>query len=219
VVYARRVGDHTVTLQVSGLLWNRSLVMRDVETGSLWSHILGECMDGARKGETLETLPSVMTTWGTWRKEHEKTTVLNMPRTSREYDRRFYSQPEKFVVGVVLGGVAKAYPFDVMRETPTIQDTIGGKPVLVTFDSQSTQSSVFSRKLDKDVVTFLPKLRDGTLRDVQTGSLWDPKTGRATEGSLAGQSLRLIPSIVSYRAAWDIFHPESLHAKPATPSS
>ena len=40
-MYAREAKGQTLTFQVSGMLWKRSLVMRDIETGSLWSHLLG----------------------------------------------------------------------------------------------------------------------------------------------------------------------------------
>ena len=53
-MYARKVGDQVLTLQVSGKLWNRSLVIRDIETESLWSHILGKCMDGDLKDATFD---------------------------------------------------------------------------------------------------------------------------------------------------------------------
>ena len=56
MVYASEVGGKKLTFQVSGKLWNRSLVMRDLETGSLWSHILGECMEGELMGKKLELI-------------------------------------------------------------------------------------------------------------------------------------------------------------------
>ena len=61
-MYDRQVKDQEVTLTVSGKLWNRSLVMQDTETKSLWSHILGEAMDGELKGVVLKSLPSDMVT-------------------------------------------------------------------------------------------------------------------------------------------------------------
>ena len=63
------------------MLWNRSLVMYDVETKSNWSHILGRAMDGEMKGTRLEMLPSeifarqVFTTY-----EDEKLGVELIPR-------------------------------------------------------------------------------------------------------------------------------------------
>ena len=72
-MYARTVGQQTLTLAVSGLLWNRSLVMIDQETGSHWSHLMGTAMKGPLKGEKLEVFPSTMTDWATWRAKYVNT--------------------------------------------------------------------------------------------------------------------------------------------------
>ena len=48
-MYARKTKERTLTFGVSGMLWNRSLVMYDRETKSLWSHMLGEAMQGRLK--------------------------------------------------------------------------------------------------------------------------------------------------------------------------
>jgi len=69
-VHAREVDDQTLTLLVSGKLWRNSLVMQDLETGSLWSHITGEALEGELAGTMLEILPSIQTTWGEWRAAH-----------------------------------------------------------------------------------------------------------------------------------------------------
>ena len=69
-MHAREVDDQTLTLLVSGKLWRNSLVMQDLETGSLWSHITGEALEGELAGTMLEILPSIQTTWGEWRAAH-----------------------------------------------------------------------------------------------------------------------------------------------------
>jgi hypothetical protein len=48
-VYATNVDKQKLTFCVSGQLWNRSLVMMDLETKSLWSHLLGRGMQGKHK--------------------------------------------------------------------------------------------------------------------------------------------------------------------------
>lgn len=98
-MYDRQVKDQEVTLTVSGKLWNRSLVMQDTETKSLWSHILGEAMDGELKGVVLKSLPSDMVTWNKWKAAHPTTTVLNLKRSSRNYTKEFYKDPSQFVIG------------------------------------------------------------------------------------------------------------------------
>ena len=73
--------------------------MMDVETGSLWSHILGEAMQGELKGTQLDSLPCDMVTWEAWLREHPKTTVLNLSRHKKHnYTREFYRQPERFLI-------------------------------------------------------------------------------------------------------------------------
>jgi hypothetical protein len=56
VVYGREVNGKRLTLGVSGKLWRNSLVMFDRETGTLWSQITGEAVEGPLKGARLPKL-------------------------------------------------------------------------------------------------------------------------------------------------------------------
>ncbi len=206
-MYAREVDDKALTLVVSGMLWNRSLVMQDKETGSLWSHLLGEAMQGPLKGKRLEQVPSVMTDWETWRKQHPDGTVVMLSRTSREYTRQFYQRPERFVLGVLAGGSSRAWAFDVLMKEPALNDRVGSTDVLVTFDKRSATARLYERKLQDQVLTF--RLKEGKLMDQPTGSTWDPLTGRAVAGPHEGKHLKALPAVVSYRQAWQQFHPRS----------
>ncbi len=76
MVYARTHGDATLTFIVSGKLWRNSMIMQDEETGTLWSHVTGEALDGALAGARLEMIPSVQTTWSEWVAAHPDTRVL-----------------------------------------------------------------------------------------------------------------------------------------------
>ena len=202
-----------MTFQVSGKLWNRSLVMRDMETGSLWSHILGSCMEGALRGSDLKILAAVMTTWDDWRKKNPHTTVLNLPRTSLGYDKHFYSNPRRFVLGVVVNGKPKAFPFDLLKTRPIFEDTIEEEPVLVVFDRDSTRALMLSRDLKDRTLSFELTLDEGFLVDKETKSGWDPVRGEAVRGILKGSRLKMLPAIVSYRRSWEVFHPDSEYAR------
>lgn len=207
-MYARSAKGRTLTLGVSGMLWNRSLVMYDRETNSLWSHILGKAMQGPLKGAELKQIPSVMTDWRTWREKHPKSTVLWMSRTSNEYRRTFYRQPEKFVLGIVDGENSKSWGFDVLMRNPAKNDSWLKQPVLVAFERQSITARLFHRLIGDRVLTF--QMAGGRLTDRETGSLWEPVTGRAVQGPLAGQYLKALPAIVSYKHTWNAFHPSGV---------
>ena len=96
----------------------RSLVMKDVETSSEWSHVLGEAMIGELKGQKLELLVSDMVTWGAWKRLHPDTTVMNLPRTTMDFDSDFYSKPDQFVFGLIVRGEAYALPLPLLMSDP-----------------------------------------------------------------------------------------------------
>jgi hypothetical protein len=206
-VYARDVDGQTLTLVVSGMLWQSSLVMMDQETRSLWSHLLGEAKRGPLKGKRLEQIPSVMTDWESWRKEHPDGSVVVLDRTHGAYTREFYARPERFVLGVVVDGQAKAWPFDLLQQTPARNDPVSGRPVLVAFDRTSVTARLYDRRFQERVLTF--QMEGGKLTDQQTGSTWEPVSGRAVAGPLKGKYLTPLPAIVSYRKVWRAFHPQS----------
>lgn len=206
-MYAARAGDRDLTFVVSGLLWQRSLVMKDLETESLWAHLLGRAMRGPLEGEQLEALPSIMTDWKTWRDDHPDTTVLNLSRTSRDYRREFYRDPSQFVIGIVVGGVARAWPFDQLIRQPVVNDELQEQGVLITFVAESRTARVFDRRVAGRTLTF--SRVNGRLLDQQTGTQWDPVTGGALAGPLKGAQLTPEVGVVAYRRAWEGFYPES----------
>jgi hypothetical protein len=189
-------------------LWNRSLVMQDLETGSLWSHILGKAMAGSLKGAELDLIPAVMTDWKSWREQHPDSTVLALSRTAREYTAQFQKRPERFVLGISLGERAKAYPFDLLARQQVINDSFLGRPVLATFEVQSTAAQLFDRTVGEGILTFAAR-PDGLMEDAETGSLWHPIRGDCLEGELKGAQLRPMPAIVSFRHVWTQFHPNT----------
>jgi len=188
------------------MLWQRSLVMKDLETGSLWSHLLGRAMSGPLKDTELESIPSVMTDWKTWRTEHPDGTVLNLLRTSLDYLREFYHDRSQFVIGVA-DGPARAWPFDQLARQPVVNDEFNKEPVLVIFMAESSTAMIYHRRAGDRTLSFANE--SGKLIDRETGSQWEPASGKAIAGQLAGQVLPRAVGVVSYRRAWDSFHPDS----------
>ncbi len=188
------------------MLWNRSLVMIDKETGSLWSHILGRAMQGPLEGNDLEVLPSTMTDWHTWQTLHPQTTVALLTPTARGFERQMYRRPENFVVGLRLGDRSRAWPYDRLWLEGLVNDQLGDVPLVVFFERNNGTALVFGRRHGEQTLSF--ELRDGRIVDTTTGSTWDPYRGRAMDGPLGGAQLKPLPAIVSFRQAWTIFHPD-----------
>jgi hypothetical protein len=67
-----------ITAGVSGLLFNNNLIMydrRDNET--LYPQMIHRAVEGPRKGQELELLPVVETTWGFWKELQPHTLVVS----------------------------------------------------------------------------------------------------------------------------------------------
>jgi hypothetical protein len=211
-VYVRTVNNKDLTLVVSGMLWNRSLVMLDVETKSLWSHLLGKCMRGELLGTQLESLPALLTDWQTWKKTHPETTVMLMRRTADRFTRDMYQDLQKFVAGMSSGKASKAWSFKLLQANPLINDTFADQPIVLAFDRESATPFVFDRRVDDAALTFFQK--DGKILDQETGSTWDLEFGVCTAGKLQGKKLMPQVAISSFGEAWGKFHPDSEYWKP-----
>jgi len=95
-VYARSLPVGDLTFLVSGKLWRNSLIMQDLETGTLWSHLTGEALEGELAGTQLEIIGAVQTTWSAWRDRHPDTLLLkkDQPTTGSRYA-DYFDDPER----------------------------------------------------------------------------------------------------------------------------
>jgi len=207
-VYVRQIDDQVLTFQVSGKLWKRSLVMTDVETGTEWAHLLGKGMKGQWKGRVLKPLVTDMVTWGIWKQQHPDSTVLHMPRSARNYDRTFYKQPEFIVFGFEVNGESRFISMVDMQASPVLNLELGNIPLVVTYHEPGTVAHLFDRTVNGMTLTFRQDT-GATMTDQQTSTVWDLLSGQAIEGELKGEALKPRVGIMSYRRAWENFHPQS----------
>lgn len=187
----------------------RSLVMSDVETGTEWSHLLGRGMKGELKGKVLQPIVTDMLTWAAWREEFPETTVLAMRNTSRNYTKEFYRNADKFVFGFRLDGKTWAVPMAKLIAKPVHSFHVGNSPLLVALDRESTAIRLFEAEVKGRDLEFV-QLDDETMQDKQTESRWRILSGTAIEGPLQGTELKQRIGIMSFRRAWQNFHPNSV---------
>ena len=149
MVYARTLGAHTYTFQVSGKLWRNSFIMEDRETSTSWSHVTGRALDGPARGAQLQALPSVQTTWAEWKAAHPTTGVLKKSEEvlGSRYE-KYFSDPERtglfraqwltekmpgktLVWGATVGTLAVAVTDEALAEGAVAKVDLGGPPVVV----------------------------------------------------------------------------------------
>src|SRR5260221_7160055 len=119
---------------------------------------------------------------------------------------------DDLVLGVVVGGQARAYPWWILKNYHVVNDTIAGVPVAIAFCEQCSGGAAFRRQ-QKGSTLFLDVagVYNGTiiLKDRETGSLWAPFSGRALEGPLTGQKLDRFPLVFTHWDERSARHPDT----------
>lgn len=110
------------------------------------------------------------------------------------------------VIGLEIDGDARAYPLRVLMWHEIVNDTVGGRPVTVTYCPLCNAALVFDRVIDGSPDTFgtTGKLRNSDLvmYDRKTESWWQQFTGEAIAGEKTGTRLALVPSRLE---SWERF--------------
>jgi hypothetical protein len=126
------------------------------------------------------------------------------------------------VIAVSLGEVDVAYPLSLVFEAGTINDTQGGQDLaifhvggtasaldspVIALGADVGATGVFDPNLNGQKLTFVKQ--DGIIMDEQTGSTWSI-LGQATEGPLAGESLKPLIHGDYFGFAWAAFRPDTI---------
>ena len=102
------------------------------------------------------------------------------------------------MLGGVVGEANRVYPLAQLGTT-AVNDTIGGRPVVVLVDAKRSAGAAFFAEVDGRALTF--EYRDGLYVDLETGSNWD-LAGRAVAGPLEGASLEAPPTRTTFWFAY-----------------
>ena len=125
--------------------------------------------------------------------------------------------PSRLVLGVEQEGQAKAYPIEYLTYHHQVQDTIGGKPVIVTYCSVCRTGRVFEPLVDGHPETFRLVGMDhynAMFEDATTRSWWRQVTGEAITGKRKGQQLPEVPSQQMSIEKWYTLYPDGLVMQP-----
>jgi hypothetical protein len=123
----------------------------------------------------------------------------------------------RLVIGILINGEAKAYPIRFLGYHHHIQDTVGGKAVMVTYCTVCRTGRVFEPIVNGKKETFRLVGMDhfnAMLEDATTKSWWRQETGEAITGKLKGQQLPEVFSTQTSLAKWLLLNPNSLIMQP-----
>jgi hypothetical protein len=215
IIYSRMVDEDELIFGNTSALYESDMVMYDTASNSYWFQAEGVAILGERVNQTLDILPSVITTWEHWRTTHPDTLVLARP-TSGQYhidpfeaytdylnngqnffpisatilaDRRL--NPGVHVLTVTVSGESVAFPLEDLAPSATTT-TIGDREIVVLADDEGNTGVAYFTELDNGSVVDLV-YEDDVWVDTVTNSTFDI-SGRAISGNHEGQTLSPVTS-------------------------
>lgn len=206
----------TLTFDVFGA-YHGAFVMHDEQTGTVWAHLTGEALVGPLVGRRLRHEPVQMTTFERWLEMHPDSfapdpaaSVAPEPfrpgdpelgegfqATMSSWDERLPQR--QLVLGVVAGGVARAYLVDPDRPGPRLlQDELGEVPIAL-LAPEGAWPLAYDRRVDGETA----ELRLEGDRVVDAGGRWWLPDGTREDG---GAALTYLPSYITEWYAWAAYH-------------
>lgn len=226
------VEGHTTSNGFYGFLYEGNSVLMDRNTGSLWLQETGMAFDGVLLGRGMPTIPVFWTTWEDAKRVYPEAPVLARPRGRRPYgrdpygsylksgtyydndvlaykprhlDKRFHKKTP--MLCLELDNLLVSVDIKYVKKHGAVNFFLGTFPLLAVHDKTLDVVRIFNRQIWEEPFLFI--MKDGKLSDLSTKSIWDPVTGKATAGNMAGASMKQYFGHYSMWFAWYSINPET----------
>jgi len=161
-VYERRAGGNLLTFENSGALWRDTLVLRDRETGTLWSAATGAALFGPLAGQRLTPVSAAYATAEAWRGAHPDSLYMDMGEpTSVPFLMRLYAaspwqgiskiktrdarhDPKKEFLSVGAAGEAVAFTEEEIRRAGPVRTKLAGRTISIEWDARLGTARAYS---------------------------------------------------------------------------
>ena len=200
--------------------------MRDRETGSWWQQVTGRAISGPLEGATLELVANDELSFGLWKSEAPRGLVLEaVTGHEKDYDSDWEKEVEKLpvtvsfpgqglkdrdvVLGLEVGGQARAFPLERVRTQSPMQDKVNGVPLLLVLGPDGKSVRVFRSMLNGAEISLYRDQQSAQWQLVDgRGNVWNFQ-GCAVSGPATGQCLGQVNYLKDYWFDWRNYHPDT----------
>jgi hypothetical protein len=214
---------------------NQNFLMRDRETGSWWQQVTGRAIAGELAGSALELMPNDELTFGLWKSESSQErdhglVLAPVPgHGDEDYDKKWEEEVAKYpvpltfpgqglkdrdvILGIAMGGQARAFPLAKVRSASPVVDKIAGVPVVVVTGPDGESARIFRSQWNgQDIELYRDTQSDGQSLEWRLldslGNTWN-FAGCATSGPALGQCLEKISFLKDYWFDWKNYNPQT----------
>ncbi len=139
--------------------------------------------------------------------------ALNQPQAVSAAAGDGFLAPDALVLGVAIGGQARAYPHNVLWWHEIVNDVLAGRPIVVSYCPLTGSGMVYDPAIGGQTLNFgvsgLLFDNNLVLFDRATESLWSQMRVQGVCGGFTGTTPALLPVVQSTWAAWKALHPET----------
>jgi hypothetical protein len=211
------VGGNFSEFGVSGLLYNTNLILYDRRSGSYWSQLKLECVNG----KFIESVPKVVniieTTWGLWKEMFPETKILSdkqgFSRNYGEYPYGNYKEDNSFLLfpvsksdnsipnknrvhAIIRGESAKVFQFSSFGNGKAIRSGFSSDDILIVGNKKMINSYILGPQHSNLVFEYDFSIPEYYFKDNE-GNKWNV-LGVAVEGPRKGEILGATNSLMSY---------------------
>ena len=197
--------------------------MRDRETGSWWQQVTGRAISGPLEGATLELVANDELSFGLWKSESPRGLVLEPVKSrDKDYDSDWEKEVEQLpvtvsypgqglrdrdvVLGIEIGGQARAFPLDRVRAQSPVEDKMNGVPIVLVLGPDGKSVRVFRSALNGSEVELYRDRQSAQWQLIDgRGNSWNFQ-GCAVSGPAAGQCLEKVTYLKDYWFDWRNYH-------------
>ena len=231
LAWVREIEGEVVEFGSSGLLYNANLMPYDRSSGSIWSQIKRQCINGTHFGKQLSVIPLIEISWSSWKELYPESMVHNYqtgynflygpyPFLDYRTDNNFFIFPVPFedfrleakdkvlVVEEFLQTLVFPYKLLEGQNNTLIEKRINGEKIMIVGNAQSQYMTAFKPKTLDGITLELKLIEEGPniLRDEKTGTDFNI-FGYATNGSLKGSQLKQLDQFTGFWFAISNFYP------------
>ena len=184
-IYDRLFEGETLDFSLIGAI-TYNATFRDIQSKSWWRQETGEAVKGKHAGKALQDMFLEHMSLRDWLQRYPDSKVLQYSDAYGSiYDHlaSIFNGDSWFpawqmhkklqlVAGIDIGGHARAYDREQLKQARVINDSLGNIKVVV-FSSQDGRTTLaYNRQVNDRTLDF--ELTEDGYRDSQTGSIWNP---------------------------------------------
>ena len=215
-VFLREIDGRPAEFEMVGAIRYNS-VYKDTLSGSYWYQANGRAVAGPWEGKTLAELRTDLMTLEHWLELYPESLVMQPdPAHAEGYEMFGFDEydeqrsdvedpPEwQWVVGLVEGDEARAYPWAWLAGEGLVQDEMAGRPIAIHLRSDGVSHRVWDRRVEGRVLDLRLDREDDQLVDEASGTVFG-FDGVGQGGDLAGVALEAVSSTVEFQHSFGRF--------------